>query len=173
MPGNRIFVDTNVIIEAHRVGCWNAICGSYSIETVEQCIEESSRGNPEEPGYVHVPTDELREKLTQIHQVTRHEVASLVLSHSECYILDDGEKHIFARLYVDHILPSSSILVSTPDKAAIVAAHKLGWLDSWVSLEVLARDVGVRGSVLKQLRTQHQDDWLSNAKTKILLGIRP
>lgn len=173
MPGERVFVDTNVIIEAHRVGCWHAICGSYSIETVEKCIEESSRGNPAEPGYVHVPTGELRQSLTQIHQVTRQEIASLILSHSECYVLDDGEQHIFARLYADQALPSPDMLVSTPDKAAIVAAHKLGWLDSWVSLNVLARDAGVGRSVLRQFRTQHQDPWLSNAKTKILLGVLP
>ena len=173
MPGKRVFVDTNVIIEAHRVGCWNAICGSYSIETVEECVEESSRGNPEEPSYVHVPTDELRQSLAQLHQVTQQEIATLILSHSVCYVLDDGEKHIFARLYADQILPSPGIMVSTPDKAAIVAAHKLGWLDSWVSLDVLARKAGVGKSVLRQFRTQHQDTWLSNAKTKILLGVLP
>jgi hypothetical protein len=173
MPDKRVFVDTNVIIEAHRVGCWNAICGSYSVETVEKCVEESSSGNPEEPGYVHVPTDELRERLTQIHQVTLQEVASLILSHSECYVLDDGEKHLFARLYADQTLPSSTILVSTPDKAALKAAYELGWLDCWVSLDVLARDAGVGKSVLGQLRTQYQDNWLSNTKTKILLGVLP
>lgn len=171
MFGNRVFVDTNVIIEAHRVGCWNAICGSYLIETVEECVKESSRGNPEEPGYVQIPTDELREKLTQIHQVSQQEIASLILSHSECTVLDDGEQHIFARLYADQVLPSSTILVSSPDKASIGAAHNLGWLDSWVSLHVLARDAGVQRSVLGQLRMQYQDSWLSNAKIKVLLGV--
>jgi len=173
VPGERIFVDTNVIIEAHRVGCWNAICGSFSVETVEECVEESSRGNPSESGYVHVPTDELRQSLSQIHQVTQQEIASLILSHSECHVLDEGEMHIFAHLYADEVLPSPGVLVSTPDKAAIVAAHKLGWLDCWVSLDVLARDAGVGKAVLRQFRTQHQDTWLSNAKTKILLGVLP
>jgi len=36
--GNRILIDTNAILEAHRVGCWKALCGFFSMETVEWCI---------------------------------------------------------------------------------------------------------------------------------------
>jgi len=50
MPGKRVFVDTNVIIEAHRVGCWNALCGSFSIETVEKCLQEATSGHSDKPG---------------------------------------------------------------------------------------------------------------------------
>jgi hypothetical protein len=170
MAGERIFVDTNVILEAHRVGCWNAICGSFSVETVEKCVGESTSGNPDKPGYIHVPENELRERLTNVHQVSKAEIATLVLSHSKCLVLDDGEQQLFARLYTDDVLPSQEILVSTPDKAAIIAAYELGWLDSWTSLDALARETGVGRAIIRQLRIQYQDAWLSNAKTKVILG---
>ena len=38
MKGQRVLVDTMVVIEAHRIGCWNALLHSFQIETVEQCI---------------------------------------------------------------------------------------------------------------------------------------
>ncbi|GBE14992.1 hypothetical protein BMS3Abin14_01046 [bacterium BMS3Abin14] len=170
MAGERVFVDTNVILEAHRVGCWNAICGSFSIETVEKCVRESTSGNPDKPGYIHVSENELRERLTSVHQVSQAEIVKLVLSHSECYVLDDGEQQLLARLYADEILPSQDILVLTPDKAAIIAARELGWLDSWTSLDALAREAGVGRAILRQLRTQYQDAWLSSTKTKVVLG---
>ena len=33
----RVAVDTNVIIEAHRVGAWRALTGNYQVETVVEC----------------------------------------------------------------------------------------------------------------------------------------
>lgn len=37
-----VFVDTNVIIEAHRTGCWEALVGSYDVHTVETVAEGHS-----------------------------------------------------------------------------------------------------------------------------------
>ncbi|MBO4123014.1 hypothetical protein J5T34_19995 [Cupriavidus gilardii] len=41
----RVFVDTNIILEAFRTGCWAAICERYAIETVEKCVEEALTGD--------------------------------------------------------------------------------------------------------------------------------
>ena len=35
----RVFLDTNVILEAIRIKLWTTICDKYAIETVEKCIE--------------------------------------------------------------------------------------------------------------------------------------
>jgi hypothetical protein len=35
MPKARVFVDTNIILEAFRTGCWTSICEQYAVETVE------------------------------------------------------------------------------------------------------------------------------------------
>lgn len=36
-----VLVDTNVILESHRVGAWRALAGSYRVETVEDCVTET------------------------------------------------------------------------------------------------------------------------------------
>jgi hypothetical protein len=35
-----VLLDANVIIEAHRTKCWNALARGYRLETVEQCCIE-------------------------------------------------------------------------------------------------------------------------------------
>ena len=39
-----VFVDTNVILESHRVGSWRALTGGYGVETVEDCVVETHTG---------------------------------------------------------------------------------------------------------------------------------
>jgi hypothetical protein len=168
----RIFADTNVIIEAFRTGCWTAICTTHAIETVEKCIEESLTGDSSDPSYVAIASADLCSGLTQRHGVTKKEIAYLVATHPSCNTLDDGELHLLARLFADNI-PSPIILVSTADKAALIASHRLGWLDYAVSLEDIARQSGVNSKNLESLRQQHRNGWLSDIKTKILLGIMP
>jgi len=87
--------------------------------------------------------------------------------------LDDGEKHLFAWLFANKLLPSKIIVVTTADKAALVASHRLGWLDCTTSLEDLARKAGVGRVNLDVLALQYREDWLSTIKTKIRLGIIP
>ena len=33
-----VLVDTNVILESHRVESWRALAGGYRLETVEDCV---------------------------------------------------------------------------------------------------------------------------------------
>ena len=173
MSNKRVFLDTNVIIEAYRINCWNAICSTYSIETVEECVQEALRGNPSEPGYVNIPSAALRTRLSQVHQVVPQEIAALTLNCPQTQMLDDGEQQLFARLFADNELPSPIIVLSTADKAALVAAFKLGWLDHSVSLEELARDAGVNRATLESLKLNHQENWHGSVRTKILLGVIP
>jgi hypothetical protein len=169
----RVFADTNVILESFRTGCWTAISTSFSIETVEKCVEETLTGNPGDPRHIAVPPADLKAGLAGLHTVTRRELATLVLSHSSSSTLDDGEKHLFAWLFANRLLPSPVVLVTTADKAALVASNDLGWLDCMISLEDLARKAGVGRSNLGALALQYRDDWLSGIKTKIRLGVMP
>lgn len=173
MQRSRVFADTNVIIEAFRVGCWSAICAHFDIETVEKCIEETLTGNPEHSRHVRVASADLHSGLRGRHTVTRNELASLVLSHPSCAVLDDGEKHLLAWLFASKLLPSAAVVVTTADKAALVATHRLGWLDCVVSLEDLARRAGIGNAGRNTLSLQYREDWLSGIKTKIRLGIIP
>lgn len=169
----RVFADTNVILEAFRTGCWTAICSHFAIETVEKCVEETLTGNPGDPRHVSVPPTDLHGGLAGRHPVTRKELASLVLAHPSCATLDDGEKHLLAWLLANKLLPSATIVVTTADKAALVASHGLGWLDCAVSLEDLARKSGVGRTNLDALALQYREDWLSSIKMKIRMGIIP
>ena len=169
----RVFADTNVILESFRTGCWMAISSHFAIETVQKCVEETLTGNPGDPRHVTVPPADLKAGLAGEHPVTRKELASLVLAHPSCSTLDDGEKHLLAWLLANKLLPSPVIVVTTADKAALVASHGLGWLDCTVSLEDLARRAGVGRTNLDALALQYREDWLSSIKTKIRMGILP
>lgn len=173
MPKIRVFADTNVILESFRTGCWTAISSHFAIETVQKCVEETLTGNPGDPRHVTVPPANLKVGLAGSHPVTRKELASLVLAHPSCSTLDDGEKHLLAWLLANKLLPSAVIVVTTADKAALVASHGLGWLDCAVSLEDLARKAGVGRVNLDALALQYREDWLSSIKTKIRMGIIP
>ena len=169
----RVFADTNVILESFRTGCWTAISSHFAIETVQKCVEETLTGNPGDPRHVTVPPADLKAGLAGEHPVTRKALAALVLAHPSCGTLDDGEKHLLAWLLANNLLPSAIVVVTTADKAALVASNGLGWLDCAVSLEDLARKAGVGRANRDALALQYREDWLSSIKTKIMLGIIP
>jgi hypothetical protein len=168
----RVFADTNVILEAFRTHCWKAINSHFSIETVEKCVEETLTGNPSDSRHIAVPPADLHAGLAAQHSVTRNQLAALV-PYAACATLDDGEKHLLAWLSASKLQPSTFIVITTADKAALVAVHALGWLDHTISLEELARKAGVGRTNLDALALQYREDWLSSIKTKIQLGIIP
>ncbi|MBY4833781.1 hypothetical protein [Burkholderia dolosa] len=173
MPKTRVFADTNVILEAFRTGCWTAICQHYAIETVEKCIEEALTGDPDDPRRVPVDRETLTGGLAARHAVGKRELASLVLAHPECQGLDAGELHLLAWLHAQGLLPNVLVLVSTADKAAIVATGRLGGLDSLVSLEQLAQHSGVTRGQIDSLARHYRSGWLDEIKFKVRFGIIP
>ena len=173
MAKTRVFVDTNILIEAFRTGCWTAICNKFDIETVDKCVEEALTGNPDDPTRVHIDRDALLEGLAGRHQVGKLELADLVLSHPSCQGLDDGEQHLLAWLHAQGLLPGALILVSTADKAAIVATGNIVWLDSLISLEHLANESGVTHGQIKSLARHYCTGWLDEIRIKIRLGVIP
>lgn len=173
MSKPRVFVDTNVILEAFRTGCWKAICQNFSIETVEKCIEEAMTGNPEETGRVNVPLKELTDGLAARHDVTKKELAIFVLNNPGCQALDDGELHLLAWLHTNGLLSKVIVLLSTADKAAIVATGRLDGLDALVSLEHLALKSGITKGQLASLQNHYRNGWLDEIKSKVRLGVIP
>lgn len=173
MAKPRVFIDTNIIIEAFRTGCWTAICNSFAIETVDKCVEEALTGNSDEPGRIHIDRDALVGGLAGRHFVGKRELATLALSHPECQGLDDGELHLLAWLHANGIQPDALILVSTADKAAIVATGRIGWLDSLTSLESLAQQSGVTRGQIESLARHYRAGWLDEIRVRIRLGIIP
>lgn len=173
MPRMRVFVDTNIILEAFRTGCWAAICERFDVETVEKCIEEALTGNPDDPRRIHVDRETLVDGLAARHAVGNRELADLRLNHPGCSGLDDGELHLLAWLHAQGLIGQVLVLVSTADKAAIVATGRLGGLDSLASLEQLAQDAGVSRGQLDSLANHYRSRWLDEIKTKVRFGIIP
>lgn len=171
MSKPRVFVDTNVILEAFRTNTWKAICHNFAIETVEKCVEETLTGNQLNPRYTPVDRKILIEGLTACHQVTKQDIAKLILSQPGCQGLDDGELHLFAWLNAHEFFPNALLLISTADKAAIVAADSLGWLASVECLEKLLLKSGVTKTQRDSIARHFCSDWLDKIKMKIRLKI--
>lgn len=161
--GQAVLVDTNIIIEAVRTGCWNALTTYFSVQTVEKCREEARTGEARRPGYVEVSEKMLREKLTA-HSVSDAELAALSLRDSETFRLDAGERHLWA-----HAAGRADAWIACCcDQAAVNSAIRLDWGDRIVSLEELASAAGARQAV-RQLKAQFSTERLSVWRTAALL----
>jgi hypothetical protein len=155
-----VLVDTNVIIEAVRTRCWQALKGYFDIHTVEKCCEEARTGEAHRPGYVTVKERDLAERL-RVHPVTDAHLIALSLQYGNIDRLDHGERHLWAHAYGR----TDNWTAICADRAAVNAAFELGWKDRLVSLEETANCSGVRPLIKKHFSSQ----WLSGCRTEFLL----
>jgi hypothetical protein len=159
--GQIVLVDTNIIIEAVRTNCWNALASHFKLETVEKCLEESLTGDLRRRDYVKVDPTHLKKGLSKVHKLSSAESAALAVAMPSADELDPGERHLFA-----HALGRADAWVaSCADRNALKAAFALGWKDRFVSLEVLAQATGAR----PDLKQHYRDRWLSDVRTAFLL----
>jgi hypothetical protein len=161
--GDIVLVDTNIIIEAVRTQCWNALTGYFTVETVEKCREESLAGHGRRPGYVVVPAAALEQRVT-IHRTTDMETVELAVRDPESNNLDLGERYLWAHALKRH----DNWFACCADQAAVLAAIRLGWRDRLVSLEALADGAGAKGAS-RQLKEHFRTARLSAWRTAALL----
>ena len=162
--GQILLVDTNIIIEAVRTRCWNAISTHFSVVTVEKCYEEALTGDPLRPGYVTVDAAQLRKGLAQRHAVSDLERAHLILTAPGADALDAGERDLFAHA----LARGGAWLASCADRAAVNVALTLGWEERVISLERLAQAAGSRSG----FRHHFTESWLSEVRTAYKLERR-
>lgn len=93
--GQVLLVDTNIIIESVRTGCWNAITTHFIVETVEKCCKEARTGQAHWPGYVKVDETHFRSRLT-LHKVSAVTLIELGQRYPDADRLDAGERHLWA-----------------------------------------------------------------------------
>ena len=166
MPATRLLVDTVIVIEACRFNVWKALATHFAIETVDVCVAEAQTGPKGlAPGI-------LASTLAAFHSVAAADRHALILAEDSAAGLDDGEKALYAWVFKNGG-PKTSLLISTADKAAIVTATKLGWGDSLISLEAAAKLAGVPKAQISQLEHQFTEEWLSQIRLKIHLGVIP
>ena len=150
-----------IVIEAVDTGCWNAITGSREIVTVEECGEELRRGDPSMHGYVRVQDGDIARAIVRPLSIAAD--VKFRLQYPEAYRLDAGERDLLALAYT----LSDDFALCSCDKAAISAAHALGWLDRVVSLQALATSVGIRPR--RPFRRQYAERQLQTWKTSLIL----
>ena len=73
-----VLVDTNVVMEAVRTRCWNAVSGGLCVETVEECRDQALRGDRGRPGYLPVSEQDLA-RIRRVHPVTALERATFAI----------------------------------------------------------------------------------------------
>lgn len=157
-----LLVDSMIVIEAVRTGCWNAITGRRHVVTVQECADELRRGDAALRGYITV-TDRDLERI-EVATVSQLEAASFRLRYSGADGLDPGERDLLAHA----VARLDDFQICSCDKAAVVAAHALGWLDRVVSLEWVADGVGARHN--PGLRTQFTEARMRQWRTSLTLG---
>jgi hypothetical protein len=164
-PKQRVLVDTNVIIEAHRTGCWNTIVNYFSVETVEKVIEETQTGSQNRAPETLIDEAKLRSSLHYIAKIT-DEMRAKFHESFPLALLDDGERDL---LVYAGVLPAGDIwLLNSPDMAAVRHAHSRGWLDRLVSLEIL--NAHLKGKLGATFKDNYSEQWLSIRRTRLILG---
>lgn len=162
-----VLVDTNVIIEAVRTNCWNALTGEFAVETVEECRDEALRGDATGAGYIAVAQDDL-DRLASVHAVSKVSQARFAMAYAAAPSMDDGERDLFAHTLGRAEDGDSNWALCSPDKASIKAGVSLGWGEKLRSLEALCKAVGARPS--PPLAGNYEERWLSAIRLQFLLS---
>ncbi|MEO3683361.1 hypothetical protein ABHN84_13805 [Shewanella vesiculosa] len=164
--GDIVLIDTNVIIEAHRVSRWEHLSKHFKVHTVEKVIEETQNGYQKRAKEQQIDQNELTKSFSEIYSVSEKEIAGTMMTTPEIFTLDAGERDLL--IYASK-LNIECWLISSPDSAAMRAAHKQGWLDRVVSLESLLEVINCKSAI--PLRDNYTRKWDDKKKSQIRLGI--
>lgn len=134
-----VLVDTNVILEAHRVRAWRALSRAYAVETVEECVTETQTGFQSRAQGHQIDPQQLRDDLSAVHSAKPQEFAALAPRTADIR-LDPGERELWA-----HTLGRKDNWVFCgPDRTSLLCGIRLGFREWMVSLERLLEDAGHR-----------------------------
>ncbi len=160
-----VLVDTNVILESHRVGLWRALTGGYRVETVEDCVTETQTGFQRRRPERRIDLGQLRTSLTAVQPVSDRERAELATQVPDI-ALDRGE----ASLWAHALHRTDAWVMCGPDKASLRLGVRLGFRERLVSLEGLLGDAGHR--LHPVLRAAYTNKWHDRAVGELVLAER-
>lgn len=161
--GQIVLVDTNVIIEAHRTGCWNSLANFFHMETVETCFTETQTGFQNRSPAQTIDVTILQATLKKIATITKVQEADFLIKYPNSPALDPGERH----LLVHALTRSDTWLINSPDLAAMRFACNNGLDERLISLESMVRRISAH--LTASLALQYTDTWHTQTKTKMLL----
>lgn len=159
-----VLVDTNVIIEAHRVNCWQALSQYFRLQTVETVVVETQTGIHNRDAADTIDIQLLRNSLDAVHTVSELDRLNFVTKYPRASLLDPGELDLC--IFAGTLKPGDAWLLNSPDKAAVRHAYERQWLDRVVALEDMTDHLKQRLA----LRNNYTKAWLSALKTKLILG---
>lgn len=160
--GDIVLVDTNVILEAHRVSRWHHLSSNFEIHTVSKVLEETQTGysNRDSAGEIDYVT--LKNSIHHVYDVTESDLVEFGMLFPQILNLDDGERDLL--IYAKK-MDKDCWLLSSPDKAAMRVAHTFGWIERLVSLECLLGAINTAAQI--PLRDNYTEAW--NSKTKMMI----
>jgi len=145
-----VLLDNCAISACCEVGAWNALCGYFDLETVEQVASEAATGASHRE--IIDPT-EFRSQVT-VHNVSRKARLEKQAEFAELANLDDGERD----LWVHALDRTGSWILCGPDTASIRFGVRAGHGDKLISLEELCRRMGYTPK--KTLKSHQTSVWL-------------
>ena len=158
-----VLVDTNIIIEAHRVHSWSALAGGYRVETVAECVAETQAGAQHRRPERQIEEGGLLRSLGAVHSVSNPERAELALRKQDI-ALDVGEESLWA-----HALSRGDAwILCGPDRASLRCGIRLGFRERLVSLERLLSEAGHRPRI--SLRPAYTRQWLQATLGELVLA---
>ena len=160
-----VLVNTNAILEAHRVRAWRTLTGNYPVKTVENCVTETQTGFQQRPRERQIDVRDLRARLAAVHSVSKQNRAELELQVPHIH-LDFGE----AALWAHAIKRQDDWVLCGPDKASMRCGIRLGHRERLTSLERLLRDAGHRPKI--SLRNAYTQRWLNRTLNELALEER-
>ena len=159
-----LLVDTNAIIESHRVAAWRALTGGYRIETVEECVAETQAGAQRRRPERRIDETALRGSLSAVRTASDVERAELALRAHDI-VLDVGEESLWAHA----LTRDDPWILCGPDRASLRCGIRLGFRERLVSLERLLSDAGHRPRAT--LRPAYTRQWLDTALVELVLAV--
>jgi hypothetical protein len=156
-----VYVDTNVIIEAVRTGCWKSIAQRFAIHTVATVRDEALKVPADKSRYVPVDASTIFRHVT-VEMVSQADILLASAKTPNISALDAGERDLLAHVAARH---DDAWIVTTADKAAVKTACALGLESKLVSLEELAEASGSK----PKLHEWHLKRWLSKVRSEFLL----
>lgn len=159
---SKVYMDTNVILEAHRTSCWRGMANFYDVQIVEEIDRELDKQNPADSRWIEVDMVKLR-LCVAVHKVSQEMVAMIELASSRVGDIHPGERDLLAFARLD----KSAWLLTAGDRGAVKAACALGMTERLRTLEGLASQAGIQPKLA--LNYHYTNKWLSEVKTEYLL----
>jgi len=159
-----VLVDTNVILEAWRIGGWKALASGHALHTVETVVIETQTGYQRRHEAQRIDLAELKRSLAGVHGATERQRAELAVRVPDI-LLDPGERDLWAHALT---LPDTWVLCG-PDKASLRVGVRLGLRERLVSLEALWREVGYAA---KGLRENFTANWHQRTLSAMVVAER-